>query len=135
MAGKKRSETNPQGTTGHTAVIGTHIEREKARMGSGQVVSAFCLLCGHSIPENRVTDRVEGKDIALETTPYFDSIEWREDQPFGMSRAAAGKKSFADWHYIEPEDAPEFFEAYRLNLIRAVRLAIKRGWIKREELK
>lgn len=135
MAGKKRSETNPQDTTGQSPVMGTHIEREKARMGSGQVVSCFCPICGRGIPEKRVTERVEGKDIALETQEYFSSIEWNPDQPFGMSRLAAGKKSFADWHYVSPEEAPELFKQVKKRFLDAVREWREKGWITKEELK
>jgi len=105
--------------------------RRKASLGV-QVVSAFCPVCGHSIPEKRATEHIEGK--TSETQDYFDSIEWRDDQPFGMARTAAGPNSFTDWHYLNPEDAPELYDALRQRVIDAVKLWIKRGWIQKEEL-
>jgi len=93
---------------------------------------AFCPVCGKSISERRVTLR-EGT-VPLETQPYFESIEWNKDNPFGTTVLAAGRGSFTQWEYINPEDAPELFEAVKARLIQAVREWIDRGWLEKEDI-
>jgi hypothetical protein len=107
------------------------IPRKKASMGT-EVVSAFCLVCGHSIPANRVTERIKGQ--STETVPYFDSITFDPKQPFGMVRTATGKNSFSDWHYINPKDAPDLFQAMKNRFLTALGEWVDKGWITKGEV-
>lgn len=99
---------------------------------AGKILRAFCPVCGKSISDRRTTLR-QGA-ITLETRPYFESIEWDENKPFGTAILAAGRGSFTQWEYINPGDAPELFEAVRARLIQAVREWVNKGWLEREEL-
>jgi len=99
---------------------------------AGKIFRAFCPVCGKSISDRRTVLR-QGS-VTLETQPYFESIQWDEDKPFGTMLLAAGRGSFTQWDYINPDDAPELFEAVRVRLIQAVREWINKGWLEREEI-
>jgi hypothetical protein len=43
--------------------------------------------------------------------------------------SAAGKGSLKDWQYINPEDAPELFEALKGRFRHAIKEWIERGWL------
>lgn len=96
------------------------------------MLEAICPVCGRSIPERRVTRWLSS--VAVETQPYFDSIEWDENKPFGVALSAAGRGSLRDWNYITPEEAPELFEAVKARLIQAVKEWVAKGWIAKEEI-
>jgi len=129
MANKKRSERFVD--DGATVGVATRSASDSlARNGHRQgrsIVSAFCPVCARTVPEKRATKRTPLG--ASETKPYFDSIEWRPDQPFGLRHSAAGKASFKDWSYINPDDAPELFEAMKGRFLEAVKEWIAKGWI------
>lgn len=93
---------------------------------------AFCPVCGKTIAERRGTVRT--KIGTLETMPYFDSIIWEKDKPFGMIVATTGKSSFKNWQYIDKEDAPELFNALKARFIDAIREWQEKGWIKPDEI-
>ena len=97
------------------------------------VLYALCPVCGRSIPERRGT--VRGKLGNIETQPYFDSIQWDPDKPFGIALPATGKGSFSGWRHISKEEAPELFEALKQRFLEALREWAAKGWIKPEDLK
>jgi hypothetical protein len=65
----------------------------------------------------------------LETAPYFESIEWNPEQPFGIRMAATGKKSFETWSYVSPDQAPELFGAMKGRFLVALTEWLRKGWI------
>ena len=96
------------------------------------LIQALCPVCGRSIPENRVT--VRGTYGAIETQPYFDSIQWDPAKPFGMKMPANGKNSFAGWDYIDISEAPELFEALKKRFLDAIKEWVDKGWLSKKEL-
>jgi hypothetical protein len=96
------------------------------------VLYALCPVCGRAVPENRGT--VRGKAGNIEVEPYFNTIKWDPDKPFGIARPAAGKGSFKDSTYIDKDEAPELFEAVKGRLLEALREWVAKGWIQKEEL-
>jgi hypothetical protein len=97
------------------------------------VLYALCPCCGRAIPERRGT--VRGKAGNIETQPYFNTIEWDPNKPFGIARLATGKGSFRESTYIGKDEAPELFEAVKGRLIAALKEWMVKGWISRDELK
>ena len=95
-----------------------------------RVISALCPVCGRSVPEKRA---IKVGYVTVDRVPYFASIDWDENKPFGVAFSAGGRGSLRDWHYISPDDAPELFEAVKARLIQAVKEWIKKGWISPEE--
>lgn len=135
MAGRrKRSERLLQESAG-LAVATRPSDIERAINGHQEgrfIVNASCPVCGHNIPENRVT--VRSKMGALESKPYFESIDWQPDHPFGVRLSAAGKGSFRERTYISPEEAPELFRAMKSRFLDAVKEWMGKGWISEGEV-
>jgi hypothetical protein len=135
MAGrKKRSERLLQEGTG-LAVTTRPSEVSHVPGGSRKgksTVSAFCPVCGRAVHENRTTKRASIG--ALESKPYFESIDWQPDQPFGRRQAATGKWSFRNWSYINPEDAPELFAAMKARFLTAAKEWLAKDWITEGEV-
>lgn len=128
MARRKRSERLPKAPIAETPKVGVPVLPRETR-GS---IQAFCPTCGRTIAERRAT--VRSKLGALETTPYFDSIAWDPDKPFGVRLSTNGKGSFRDWAYISKEDAPELFEALKNRLLTACKEWLQKGWITEDEI-
>ena len=98
-----------------------------------QAVSCFCPICGHSIPQKRVVERIKSRGV--EFADYFASISWDASKPFGVNRTASGKASFSDWHYINPSEAPELFDALKGRFLQALSEWVKtKKWISRAEV-
>jgi hypothetical protein len=104
----------------------------KAAVGK-LVVRATCPLCGHSVPEKRA---IKAGYTTVDWIGYFDSIDWDPNKPFGTAFYATGGHPgpTANWFPIQPEDAPELFEAVKGRFLQALREWLDKGWIKREEL-
>lgn len=96
-----------------------------------RVVAALCPCCGRAIPQNRA---IKIGSITVDRVPYFESIEWDENKPFGTSYLPAGRGSFHDWLPLKPEDAPELFEAVKKRFLDALGEWLRKGWLTREEL-
>jgi len=128
MGRKKRSEKEGAGA----AAGGKSLARRRpAPAPTGESLQAFCPVCG-----KMVVDRaVKVKYITLETVPYFKSIDWDPDKPFGVAKTLAGRGSFKDWRYITPEEAPELFEGMKGRLLEAVREWLAKGWVTIEEVR
>jgi hypothetical protein len=108
---------------------------QKPTVTPGKVVLyALCPVCGRAVPERRGTVR-GSKGVNIETEPYFDTIQWEPDKPFGIARPATGKGSFSQSSYIDREDAPELFEAVKRRFLNALREWLHKGWIQPEDLK
>lgn len=95
-----------------------------------RVVSAHCPICGKAIQDRAV--KVGYATVGH--TPYFESIDWQADKPFGVSHPAAGRGSFKDSQPINPQDAPELFEAMKGRFLQALREWVNKGWISQKEL-
>lgn len=96
-----------------------------------RLFGAHCPLCGRNIPQNRA---IKIGYVTVDRVGYFGSIDWDPDKPFGVSFAAGGKGAFKDWRPIDPEDAPEFFEALKGRFIDALKEWLAKGWLTREEV-
>lgn len=129
MARKKRSER--QGEPKGVAVIEKLKAPVSPKVGPASL-QALCPLCGRAIPERRVT--VRSNLGALETKPYFDSIDWDPDKPFGIRLPTNGKGSFKDWSYIDKDEAPVLFEALKRRFLEALREWVDKGWITEDEV-
>lgn len=103
-----------------------------APVSAKATLEALCPVCGRAIPERRAT--VRSKLGNLETQPYFESIEWDKNKPFGIRLPTNGKASFKNWDYIDRDEAPEFFEALKNRFLQALREWLDKGWITREEI-
>ena len=97
-----------------------------------RVMAAICPLCGRAVPEKRA---IKSGYITVDRKPYFDSIDWDENKPFGVAYPLTGRGSLRDWEYISPEQAPELFEALRQRFIQALREWINKGWLSQEEIR
>jgi hypothetical protein len=51
-----------------------------------------------------------------------------------MVRTATGKNSFSDWHYINPKDAPDLFQAMKNRFLTALGEWVDKGWITKGEV-
>lgn len=135
MAGRrKRSERLVQESAG-LAVAARPSDVGLVPGGSREgksVISAFCPVCARTVPERRATKRASIGTI--ETKPYFESIDWQPDQPFGLRHSATGKASFRNWSYINPEDAPELFDAIKARFLEAAKEWLVKGWITEGEV-
>jgi len=100
--------------------------------GAKAILFALCPICGRSIPEQRVTAR--GTYGALEKKPYFETIDWDADKPFGVRLATSGKGSFKNWDYIDKDEVPELFEALKKRLLEAIKEWLHKGWLSEEEV-
>lgn len=125
MGRKKRSEKLAQ------AVAVKPAPAPEVRVAE-RVIAALCPVCGRTVPEKRA---IKAGYITYDHIPYFDSIEWDKDKPFGVSRLAAGRGSFSNWEYINPQDAPELFEAVKGRFIQALEEWLNKKWIAPEEIK
>ncbi len=97
-----------------------------------RIVSAVCSLCGRTIPQFRA---IKIGSITVDHVNYFGSIDWDANKPFGISYLPAGGGSFKDWRPINPEDAPELFEAVKKRFLDALReWTVDKKWITREEV-
>lgn len=101
-----------------------------------EVKGAFCPCCGRVIPEKRA---IKAGYVTVDHIGYFASIDWDPNKPFGVSYPATGKDVSGrgptqNWRYINPEDAPELFEAMKGRFLQALGEWIKKGWIEKEEL-
>lgn len=109
-------------------VIPKQVVREKPTKFT---VYALCPVCGKT-----VTDRaVKLGGVTVGKTPYFETIEWDKDKPFGVAIATGGRGSFTEWHHISKEDAPELFEGLKERLLQAVKEWLDKGWIEGAKVK
>lgn len=97
-----------------------------------RLMAALCPVCGRTVPEKRA---LKIGNVTIGKVGYFDSIDWDENKPFGVSYLAAGRGSFKDWEHIGPEEAPELFEALKARLIQAVGEWINKGWLTPDEIR
>ena len=122
MGRPKRSDTAV-----HKAPV---VERERPR-GTATIVGAFCPCCGKTIQDRAV----KVGNISVGRVPYFDSIEWDPNKPFGVRFSATGRGSLKDRESIGPEDAPELFEGLKRRLIAATKEWEAKGWLTAEDLR
>ena len=88
-------------------------------------------VCGKTL-----TDRaVKLGGVTVGKTPYFETIEWDKNKPFGVAIATGGRGSFTEWHHISEKDAPELFEGLKGRLLQALQEWLDKGWIERAEVK
>lgn len=127
MARKKRSTKLAKGAV---AVRPAPVS-EVAKVAAERFIIAFCPVCGHSIPEKRAK---KIGYVTVDRVPYFESINWDANKPFGVSYSAAGRGSLRDWQYITPEEAGELFEAMKARFIQAIEEWIKKGWLEKGEI-
>lgn len=130
MGRRKRSEKAVEGAG---VAAGKQVARRKpapAPMPAGESLQAFCPVCGKMVMDRAV----KVKYMTLETVPYFQSIEWDPDKPFGVAKSIAGRGSFKDWRYIQPEEAPELFEGMKGRLLQAVSEWLAKGWVSQAEV-
>ena len=99
---------------------------------AGETFAALCPVCGRAIPEGRAV-RIGG--ITVGKTPYFDTIEWDPNKPFGVALSAGGRGSFREWRHIGPEELPEMFDQVRGRLLDAVKEYYNKGWLTDNDLK
>jgi len=90
-----------------------------------RIVGAFCPVCGKTVIDRAVKIGY----VSVGHTPYFESIEWDPDKPFGISFAAAGRGSLQDRKYVTPEDCPELFEAVKARFLQALAEWVNKNWI------
>ena len=128
MAGRKKSETQPHSSLSSQMLLPSTRRRSTS---SGTIVNAFCPICGRTCPENRVVSRDGGEK---QTAPYFESIDWDPAHPFGLRLSAAGKGSLQDWQYINPQDAPELFEALKKRFKDAIKEWMDKGWLEPSDI-
>jgi hypothetical protein len=124
MGRKKRSQVQ----AAQTSAVAV---QERRAAPTATVISAFCPCCGKSIAEGRA---VKVGNITVGKTPYFETIEWDPNKPFGVSQPAGGRGSFREFQPIGPEDAPELFEAVKKRLIDAVGEWKAKGWLTEEDV-
>ena len=129
MAGTKKSASQPSSARSSQIPLPSARRRSSS---SATITNAFCPTCGRTIPEYHVLTRTSYG--AGERQPYFESIAWDPHHPFGLRLSAAGKGSLTDWQYINPEDAPELFEALKGRFINAIKEWVAKGWLKRTDL-
>lgn len=96
-----------------------------------RTVAALCPICGKTCPESRA---LKVGNITVGKVNYFESIDWDPNKPFGVSYQAGGRGSFRSWEHINPEDAPELFEAMKKRFLDALSEWVQKGWIKEEEI-
>jgi hypothetical protein len=102
----------------------------RPQVAAERIVAAICPCCGRTIPEKRA---IKAGYVTVDHIGYFASIEWDEKKAFGVSYLPGGRGSMG-WSYIDPEEAPELFEAVKARLIRAVREWINKAWLSEEEI-
>jgi len=95
------------------------------------VVACLCPICGRSIPKDRA---VKVGHITVEKRPYFESIDWDPEKPFGIAYPAGGRGSYKDWQPIGPEEDPELFAAVKGRFLQAIQEWKQKGWIADEDL-
>jgi len=93
--------------------------------------SAFCPMCGKSISQDRA---IKAGYVTIDHIPYFDSIAWDENKPFGMKRYASGRGSFSQWEYIQPHDNVPLFQAVKQRFLAALREWLKKKWLSPGEI-
>ena len=125
MARKKRSEKLAE------AAVRPARAPAAAPVVTERMLRGFCPVCGRTIPEYRA---IKIGYVTVDRINYFGSIDWDPDKPFGVSYKAGGKNAYEDWHHINPEDAPEIFEAIKNRFIQAVGEWLRKGWMTKEEL-
>lgn len=131
MARKKKSEKGE--VRGGVAILKKPRELPSVTPVSAKaIMEALCPVCGRAIPERRGT--VKSKLGNLETQPYFESIDWDKNKPFGIRLPTNGKASFKNWDYIDRDEAPELFEALKNRFLQALNEWLEKGWITREEV-
>lgn len=96
-----------------------------------RIYGALCPVCGKTI----IDRAVKVGYVSVGRTPYFETIDWDPNKPFGVSFAAGGKGSFKDREYIGPEDAPELFEQVKKRFLDALGEWLGKGWITEEEVR
>lgn len=94
------------------------------------VVACLCPICGHSIQDRAI----KVGHITVEKRPYFETIDWDPDKPFGIAYPAGGRSSYKDWQHIGPEKAPELFAALKGRFLQAIKEWREKGWITAEDL-
>jgi hypothetical protein len=125
MTGKKRSDKETPGNTGSGIPEESGDKRPQAIIGTDHIDSAFCPLCLRQISEFRPGGK-----------KYFDSVERKENHPFGMQRDTHGRNSFKGWRYINPEDNPDLFEEVKKNFLLAIReWVVEKKWVTVEDVK
>ena len=130
----RRKRSGRINQTAPSASHGKAVEASRpASSSSGATtIAALCPVCGRSIPEKRAT--VRGSYGTLESQPYFETIEWDPDKPFGVRMAVTGRASLKDWEYIDRDEAPELFEALKKRFLDAFRECAQKGWFTKQEL-
>lgn len=96
-----------------------------------EVLAALCPICGRTVPEDRA---VKVGNITVGKVGYFESIDWDEAKQFGVAYQASGRGSFTNWRHINPQEAPELFEAMKARFLQAIREWLKKGWITEEDI-
>lgn len=125
MPRRKRSEKSPERRP---------VERpkpERVSVGVGEDLQALCPVCGKTI----VDRAVKFGGVTVGRTPYFETIDFDPNKPFGVAMATAGRGSFANWRYIQPEEAPELFSQVRNRLLQAIKEYLDKGWLTSEDIR
>jgi len=128
MGRRKRSDRQQE----KPAVAILERPKAEAQVRAKATLAALCPICGRSIHEQRATARnIYG---ALEKKPYFETIDWDADKPFGVRLATSGRGSFKNWDYIDRDEAPELFEALKKRFLEAIKEWLHKGWLSKEEV-
>lgn len=97
-----------------------------------KVIACLCPVCGRTIPQDRA---LKVGYVTVGKVGYFDNIDWDPNKSFGVAFTAAGRGSFREWQHINPEDAPELFEAVKERFLQALKeWVVDKKWITRDEL-
>ena len=111
------------------------VKPEPKKVASGvvaeRIFSALCPICGRAILQKRA---IKVGYTTVDRVPYFDSIDWDSNKPFGVSYEASGRGSLQNWEYISREDCPELFEALKSRFLTALGEWLMKGWITEAEV-
>lgn len=97
---------------------------------TAEVLAGICPVCGRTVKDRPV----KVGNVTVGKVGYFDSIDWERDKPFGVAFVAGGRGSFTEWRHINPDEAPELFEALKARFIEALGEWIAKKWITPEEV-
>jgi len=95
-----------------------------------EVLAALCPVCGRTVKDRALKIGY----VTVGKVGYFDSIDWDADKPFGVAYQATGRGSFQNWRHINPDEAPELFEALKARFIQALREWEAKGWLAKEDI-
>jgi len=97
-----------------------------------KITSAICPVCGKTIHEKRA---IKAGYVTVDHIGYFASIDWDPNKPFGIRQEASGRGSLSNPpEYIEPEQAPELFEAVKARFLAALKEWLGKKWISPADL-